>query len=751
MPRRRPGRRVGSLCRGAECLLLQVFLISLTTRWRAWSQGIDSTAPRLVTMSPIDRQADVWLFASPLRCTPSSCDSGPLCGNSDCTASARVRLSVQDLPVVSGGQEPAGIKAVSVRFASPTAQREGREASFDLDENIDLSLFSVGQLDFQPFQKVGMEPEGTALEVPVIFDGYSEAGDWALDSVALTDHMDNREVLDRDFLMDSGYFYSISVSSLELSTCSGTCGGAAVKCRQFGSPSVDSSQSLQQRIWWRCLSSDPSSSQQGACCATCSQTAVVPAGIIASCQSPAEALRLAPCGCAESGQGEGWACSKSRLAASLGVASMCAGASGPWCHPNSSRTAKDSCGASGEGQLIQTAGPTGSSEPNSAPNDPVGLVPIPGAANPDAGASGGSNSSNATAGLAQAVEDKQGEGSEAVEDQGDWWEVEVRRNDPASVLIGLACMVGLFAGFLCIYFENRLRRVFRPAQDSLEAQDAATSMAGVHQPDNGGWVGGIDEESGWGDDDDNRAAQRLRTRTLLAQEFGVGLGTRGRPVLNSRGGGGLSRAEATARLREMGFGPIDASQAFAAIGATDVNLAADWIISRAHGRQAGTLRGVGGRGSLDLGADLGQEARSWGPGDSVMSAAEARRHGRHIRRAGSLPTSAPPPMFSFEDSASGTRQGGTQGERGWGAVRGLVRDGSIRRSGGSLVAPPSVPVPSGQPKRSQSVKLPGVCDEGSECCVCMDAPIQVPVPRSKTIPVCPACRRGPLCLLRPHT
>ena len=731
-----------TLCRRAKVLALQVFLFSLATR--CLSQGIDSTAPRLVTMSPIDTRADVWLFAIPSRCTPESCSSGARCNNQDCTATAKVRLSVQDLPAASGGQEPAGIKSVSVRFASPTAQRQGIEASFDLDENIDLSLFGVGRLDFQAYMRVGMEPEGTALEVPVIFDGYAEAGDWRLDSVALTDHVNNQEVINRDFLASSGYAYSISVSSLELSTCSGTCAGAAVTCRQFGSPTADSSQSPQQRIWWRCSSSGASSSQQGACCAACggSQLTVTQSGVVSSCQPPAQALRLSPCGCAESGVAQGWQCTNAHSGSSLGVASVCAGGSGPWCHHNVTGTAQGSCAASGEGRLMRPANPSaGSPDPSSAPGDSAGPVPGAGAAVTGPAASAVSNSSNTTGGQAQEALGQKGGDSAAPKEEADWWEVEVRQSDPSSVLIGLACMMGFFAGFLCIYFENRLRAVFRPAQvlPGRETQNAATSMARVHQPETGEWVAGtMDLESAW-DEGDEAAADRLRARSMLARELGVGLGGRGRPSVNARGGGAVSRAEAIARLREMGFGPIDASQAFAAVGASDVNLAADWILSR--GRLHDTIPAVGGRGSMDIAADHGHAAWSWSPGDTVMSAAEARRHGRQIRRAGSLPSAA----VGIQGRADGSTPEGMRGERGWGVVRDMVRGGGVvgggrGRSSSGLRAPMAGAAL--LPRRSQSVTLPGACDEGSECCVCMDAPIQVPMPRCSRLIVTLVCAAG---------
>ena len=92
------------------------------------------------------------------------------------------------------------------------------------------------------------------LQIPVQFDGYAESGDWRLDSVLLEDHNKNVNILNRDALkgVSADGIFSITVSSLELSVCSGLCNSAEVTCHQFGAQDAMPSRSPRHRTWWRC-------------------------------------------------------------------------------------------------------------------------------------------------------------------------------------------------------------------------------------------------------------------------------------------------------------------------------------------------------------------------------------------------------------------------------------------------------------------------------------------------------------------
>ena len=231
----------------------------------ASAQTLDSTAPVLLSVAAVSRSADVRTLSRWLECSAHSCGAGTRCADRRCDSTAEIVLKVQDLPLSDDltGTQPAGIKRVSVRFASPTAQRLDIEADYTLDENIDRTKFSIAKLDFEKSMNIG-SGSGIELRMPVDFDGYAESGDWRLDSVVLEDHNKNSVVLNRDSLrgITGDGIFSITVSSLELSVCSGSCNGADVTCRQFGAQDAVSSRTPRHRTWWRCTSERASPEHQ---------------------------------------------------------------------------------------------------------------------------------------------------------------------------------------------------------------------------------------------------------------------------------------------------------------------------------------------------------------------------------------------------------------------------------------------------------------------------------------------------------
>ncbi len=231
----------------------------------ASAQTLDSTAPVLLSVAAVSRSADVRTLSRWLECSAHSCGAGTRCADRRCDSTAEIVLKVQDLPLSDDltGTQPAGIKRVSVRFASPTAQRLDIEADYTLDENIDRTKFSIAKLDFSAGMNIG-SGSGIELRMPVDFDGYAESGDWRLDSVVLEDHNKNSVVLNRDSLrgITGDGIFSITVSSLELSVCSGSCNGADVPCRQFGAQDAVSSRTPRHRTWWRCTSERASPEHQ---------------------------------------------------------------------------------------------------------------------------------------------------------------------------------------------------------------------------------------------------------------------------------------------------------------------------------------------------------------------------------------------------------------------------------------------------------------------------------------------------------
>ena len=299
---------------------------------------------------------------------------------------------------------------------------------------------------------------------------------------------------------------------------------------------------------------------------------------------------------------------------------------------------------------------------------------------------------------------------------------------------------------------------------------------------------------------------RARTRAELAEElgFGFGAGPEGRRArgaswqreqegpagtAGSAARGPLTRAEAIGRLREMGFGPIDSLQAFAAVGSTDLEACTSWILSRPLGGFALAARDGGG-------ARGGGAVRSWTPGEVGFgreggreggreereegTAAEARRLGRMLRRAqfeeresasalrraGSVPSSA----LSSSSSSWLGMGGGSVGvggtEVGW-SRRDAVSsgEGGMWRRDEMVVGRAATAAGSGVgaeregvlPRRSASwrarVQVPGAVEgDGDECCVCMDAPQQTMLVPCAHACLCRQCaraivERGGLCPL----
>ena len=281
----------------------------------------DVDAPRLVSLSARERVADVRLLPDWRECTPERCGATATCADLSCRARVNVNVQVQDLPdAAATGATPAGIRSVSVRFASPEAVRRKMEASHIRDEQIiDPTLFKVGRMDFTAEQGVGRQTEPASLEVPVYFDGYAEPGVWQLDSVALIDNEDNAAMFRHDEPPLKNIATSVVVSSLQLSVCAGTCSGKDVTCRQFGSATQDGSRTYRQRVWWRCESAGSAPEHAGACCAACASSqayglATPNAAVLSPdaaqlrCEAPLQHLEMSPCGCASGPVGHGWSC-----------------------------------------------------------------------------------------------------------------------------------------------------------------------------------------------------------------------------------------------------------------------------------------------------------------------------------------------------------------------------------------------------------------------------------------------------------
>ena len=445
----------------ANCLfshfLVSAVLVSTLLERGFVQAALDSTAPRLVSIVAKETSADIRRLPKWLSCTPGTCGAGLACADRNCYATAYILVQVQDFPVsdASSGQQNAGIKSVSVRFASPTATKQNKQAAYALEENIDTTIFSVARLDFPPGMGIGGGAEGTALQMPVTFDGYAESGEWRLDSVALVDHSNNVNILDRQSL--DQFAFSISVSSLELATCSGSCGSAEVTCRQFGSPSEVTSRTPRHRVWWSCSSSGPGARDQGICCATCPQKVASSAGIEATCQAPSESLQLVPCGCAVSGGGLGWKCSSTYPSSTLGPASRCGGLPEASCtQDNATHTAK-SCAAKGLQQLvyIPAAPPlvsaAGAGVDTTGGSGDAGVGVNVGGIN-----SSGDNSSSARVNHVGGVNSGMGggRGGEGGGEDSGW----IREDDSSEILVAMGCVVGLAGVAVLAFFAGRLRK-----------------------------------------------------------------------------------------------------------------------------------------------------------------------------------------------------------------------------------------------------------------------------------------------------
>ena len=93
-------------------------------------------------------------------------------------------------------------------------------------------------------------------------------------------------------------------------------------------------------------------------------------------------------------------------------------------------------------------------------------------------------------------------------------------------------------------------------------------------------------QGGWVTEQDALSLARAHSRATLADELGIefgsvgGRGRRQMSIAELANSPPVSRAEAISRLREMGFGPLDASQGLAATRSTNVNLVADWLLRR---------------------------------------------------------------------------------------------------------------------------------------------------------------------------
>jgi hypothetical protein len=267
-------------------------------------------------------------------------------------------------------------------------------------------------------------------------------------------------------------------------------------------------------------------------------------------------------------------------------------------------------------------------------------------------------------------------------------------------------------------------------------------------------------QGGWVTEQDALSLARAHSRATLADELGIDFGSvggRGRRQMSIAADLAntppISRAEAISRLREMGFGPLDASQGLAATGSTNVNLVADWLLrsrtpsdpayEASHSWTAGDRevlnRGFGGLYPLT-------HSSGGAPAFAPVTPTEARRIGRAIRRAGSLPLSTMSPA-------------GGGGGRGWGGGWAVGGGGDLSAAGlgvGSGLARGGRgvgEVPRALSRRSASLRLPGALDEGNECCVCMDAPVQTRLVPCAHDCLCKACaqvivgesRTCPLC------
>ena len=318
-------------------------------------------------------------------------------------------------------------------------------------------------------------------------------------------------------------------------------------------------------------------------------------------------------------------------------------------------------------------------------------------------------------------------------------------SDSTGTIMGVGCVAGAGAVTLALFFWQRLRKFTagrRVGGVGPDLRDAETSMNSVTPGgEEGRWHAG---QGRWTDMDSPTSRGRARARAELAESLSVDATSRGGAALRSGVAGaadvGLTRAEAVARLREMGFGPIDALQAFAAVGSTDVGLCADWLVSRFPG-QLPTRPRVARRGSAGASA---YDPRSWTAGDSLAwagnsseglgagsvsgsPASESRRLARAVRRAG-MAVALPGVRGGMTPEIGGFPPVPPTAARveGGGAGRGRandVRTWAARNSVGGGVLARTVSLP--MPRRSQSagVRLPGSVD-GEECCVCMDAPVQ---------------------------
>ena len=318
-------------------------------------------------------------------------------------------------------------------------------------------------------------------------------------------------------------------------------------------------------------------------------------------------------------------------------------------------------------------------------------------------------------------------------------------SDSTGTIMGIGCVAGAGVVTLALFFWQRLRKLTvgrRVGGVGRDLRGADTAMNSVTPGgEEGRWHAG---QGRWTAMDSPTSRERARARAELGESLNVDASSLGGAALRSGVAGaadlGLTRAEAVARLREMGFGPIDALQAFAAVGSTDVALCAEWLVSRLPGqlptRPRIARRGSTGASAYDLRSWTAGDSLSWagnsseglgGDGVSGSPASESRRLARAVRRAGMAAVAPgvrgavtpeiggfpPVPPIAARVEGGGAGRGRANDMRTW-AARNSV-------GGGVLARAVSLPMP----RRSQSVgvRLPGSVD-GEECCVCMDAPVQ---------------------------
>eukprot|EP00960_Hanusia_phi_P074362 768221-Hanusia_phi.AAC.13 len=243
-------------------------------------------------------------------CTRLSCGSGLRCQDASCTSQPMLSVLVTDRSW--SGQDSLGVKYVGVRIASPTAIRDGKHSNFFSNDMVDLSYFKLASLTIPSYLPVGGTPSGDKIQFPADFDGYSEPGTWYLDSVLLEDNAGNAALMSKDDLQALGAQLSISVRTLEISKCAGTCSENSNSCRLFRN-------AISPDTWWVC---DSKPDDVGVCCTTCpTLRSTTDGSVYGECK---EAGRAPVCGCRANSTGR-WTCQSDQvLNPASGIPSPCA-------------------------------------------------------------------------------------------------------------------------------------------------------------------------------------------------------------------------------------------------------------------------------------------------------------------------------------------------------------------------------------------------------------------------------------------